>query len=122
MGHHPTAARSTSCWCKRRCCAPRARYKGRAAMVIDCDIHAATPPVDALFPYLSEHWREYIRTSAFKGAVDTAYPSGAPTTIAPDSEPLTSVEVARTKVLDAGDVELAIVNCSYGVDGLHNPD
>ena len=35
--------------------------------VIDCDIHNAVPTVEALFPYLSEHWREYIRTSAFKG-------------------------------------------------------
>ena len=59
--------------------------------VIDCDIHAAVPSVDALLPYLSEHWREYIRTSAFKGAVDTAYPPRAPTTgrarRTPDGEP-----------------------------------
>src|SRR3954466_9224724 len=91
-------------------------------MVIDCDIHAATPPVEALLPYLSEHWREYIRTSAFNGAIDTAYPPRAPTSIAPDAEPLTSVDVARARVLEALDVEMAIVNCSYGIDGLHNPD
>ena len=48
--------------------------------VIDCDIHTAIPNAEALFPYLSDHWREYIRTSAFKGAVDTAYPPNAPTT------------------------------------------
>ena len=41
---------------------------------IDADLHAVVPSVEALFPYLSDHWREYIRTSAFKGAVDTAYP------------------------------------------------
>ena len=91
-------------------------------MVIDCDIHAAPPPVEALFPYLSEHWQEYIRTSAFKGAVDTGYPPRAPTSVAPGAKPLTSVDLARTHVLDAHDVELAIVNCNYGVDGLHNPD
>ena len=54
-----------------------------ASRVIDCDIHNAVPSVEALFPYLSEHWREYIRTSAFKGPVDTAYPPRAPTTVAP---------------------------------------
>src|ERR671937_155988 len=52
--------------------------------VIDCDIHATVPSVEALFPYLSEHWREYIRTSAFnKGPTDTAYPPHAPTTVMP---------------------------------------
>src|SRR5438128_11706877 len=51
--------------------------------VVDCDIHVAVPSVEALFPYLSEHWREYIRTSAFKGPVDTAYPPHAPTTLQP---------------------------------------
>src|SRR5215216_1860316 len=121
MAARQIARLSTNCWCRRRCCALRAVYN-RGPMIVDCDIHAATPPVDALFPHLSEHWREYIRTSAFKGAIDTAYPARAPTSIAPDAEPLTSVEVARRRVLDSDDVEVAIVNCNYGVDGLHNPD
>src|SRR5260370_42702 len=42
--------------------------------VIDCDIHNAVPSVEALFPYLSEHWREYIRTSPFTGPIETPYP------------------------------------------------
>jgi hypothetical protein len=37
------------------------------------------PSAQALFPYLSAHWREYISTSAFKGPIDTPYPGGAPT-------------------------------------------
>jgi predicted TIM-barrel fold metal-dependent hydrolase len=95
---------------------------GLGESVIDCDLHAASPPVEALFPYLSEHWREYIRTSAFKGAIDTAYPPRAPTSVAPDAEPLISVELAKTRVLDPWQAEIGIVNCNYGVDGLHNPD
>src|SRR5438552_17452446 len=65
------------------------RYHGREGgmqlgqPVIDCDIHASVPKVEALFPYLSDHWREYINTSAFKGTVDTAYPPNAPTTLRP---------------------------------------
>jgi len=39
--------------------------------VIDCDIHNAVPSVQALFPYLSEHWREYITQSAFNGTLLT---------------------------------------------------
>src|SRR6266508_859114 len=90
--------------------------------IVDCDIHAATPPVDTLLPYLSEHWREYIRTSAFKGAVDTAYPARAPTTVRPATPAPTSVDVVREHVLDPWDTEIGILNCAYAVDSLHNPD
>src|SRR3954470_15194991 len=46
--------------------------------VIDVDIHCTVPSAQALFPYLSAHWREYLGTSALKGPTDTAYPGGAP--------------------------------------------
>src|SRR5882672_1252197 len=101
---------------------------GLAQPVIDCDIHNAVPSVEALFPYLSEHWREYIRTSAFKGPVDTAYPSRAPTTVAPgvsapDGKPAGStLELIQKDVLDPWDVEIGILNCAYALDSLHNPD
>src|ERR1700730_15711496 len=96
--------------------------------VIDCDIHNTVPSVEALFPYLSEHWREYIRTSAFKGPVDTAYPPRAATTVAPgvtalDGKPTgSSLELIQQDVLDPWDVEVGILNCAYSVDSLHNPD
>src|SRR5436309_9384086 len=88
--------------------------------VVDADIHVTVPSVDALFPYLSDHWREYIRTSAFKGAVDTAYPPNAPTTRAAGDGP--DLEAVRRDVLDPWSVETGILNCSYAVDSLHNPD
>src|SRR5258707_7460518 len=91
--------------------------------VVDCDIHASVPSVEALFPYLSEHWREYIRTSAFKGAVDTAYPPNAPTTVQPGTpKPDGSLAQIQRQVLDPWNVEFGILNCTYGIDGLHNPD
>src|SRR4029077_13735295 len=91
-----------------------------AQAVIDCDIHTGIPKPEALFPYLSEHWREYIRPSAFKGAVDTAYPPNAPTTRAPGAGP--DLGEVQRDVLDAWSVETGILNCSYAVDSLHNPD
>src|SRR5205085_3831933 len=91
--------------------------------VIDCDIHATVPSVETLFPYLSEHWREYIRTSAFKGPVDTAYPPNAPTTLPPGTpKPDGTLAQIQHEALDAWNVEVGILNCAYGIDGLHNPD
>jgi len=90
--------------------------------MIDCDIHAVVPSVEALFPYLAAHWREYIRTSAFKGPTDTAYPPKAPTTVRKAAPTPTSVDVVREHVLGADAVEIGILNCAYSVDSLHNPD
>jgi predicted TIM-barrel fold metal-dependent hydrolase len=106
--------------------APRGMDLGQP--VIDTDIHVNVPNVQALFPYLSEHWREYIKYSAFKGPTDTAYPRGAPTTAlpgtaGPDGTPAaSSLAMIREQVLDPWNVELGILNCTYAVDSLHNPD
>jgi uncharacterized protein len=94
--------------------------------VIDCDVHAVVPSVEALFPYLDEPWREYISQSGFKGAVDTAYPK-APTSARPGSTPAqgpagSSLDLLRAQALDAWGSRLAILNCSYAVDSIHNPD
>jgi uncharacterized protein len=91
--------------------------------VIDSDVHVTVPSVEALFPYLSDHWREYIGTSAFKGPVETAYPPHAPTTVRPGTNgSAASLEDIRQYVLDPWGVEVAILNCAYAVDSLHNPD
>jgi predicted TIM-barrel fold metal-dependent hydrolase len=97
--------------------------------VVDCDIHVSVPSIQALFPYLSEHWREYIRTSAFtKGPTDTAYPPHAPTSVTPGlpssdmSPPGSDLANVQQQVLDPWGVEIGILNCAYAVDSLHNPD
>jgi uncharacterized protein len=102
--------------------------KSMAGDVVDADIHNVVPSVQALFPYLSDHWREYISTSAFKGPTDTAYPPGASTTVAPQWRAAggaaagTSVDLVRAHVLDALDVGVGILNCAYALDSVHNPD
>ena len=97
------------------------------APIIDCDIHNVVPSIDALLPFLSEHWREYIRQSAFKGAPDNAYPPQMPTTARPDARsasgaPGSSLDVLRAQVLDAWPIEIGILNCAYAIDSIHNPD
>ncbi|HLG51036.1 MAG TPA: amidohydrolase family protein [Chloroflexota bacterium] len=96
--------------------------------LIDCDVHVNVPRVEVLFPYLPIYWREHITQTLFKGPVESSYPKNAPITARPGSIPPdsgvagSSLDLLRTQVLDAANVEYAIVNCSYAIDSLHNPD
>jgi predicted TIM-barrel fold metal-dependent hydrolase len=94
--------------------------------IIDADVHCNVPSVRALFPYLSEYWRETIEQTGFNGATDTAYPSGAALSAKPGTKPEngpagSDLGLLRAQVLDAQDIEYAILNCAYGVDGIRNP-
>ena len=99
---------------------------GRA--VIDCDVHVDVPKVEALFPYLPRHWVEHVQQTVFKGPTDYPYPKNAPITWRPGSKPdadattAQRLDLLREQLLDPTGVEHAILQCSYGVDGLHNPD
>ncbi len=95
--------------------------------LIDCDLHNTVPRIDALFPYMAAHWVDYCRESAFKGPVDTAYPAGAPTTVAPlwrdgGGRAGTTVTSMREQLLDPLGVDLGILNCVYATESIHNPD
>ncbi len=98
------------------------------ASIVDADIHNVVPSVRTLLPYLSEHWREYVNTSAFKGVVDTAYPERAPTSVRQDYRPAkgqaagADLDLLRQHVLDAWDVQFGILNCAYALESIHNPD
>jgi predicted TIM-barrel fold metal-dependent hydrolase len=94
--------------------------------IIDSDIHCNVPSVQVLFPYLSEYWRETIEQTGFNGATDTAYPAGAALSARPGTKPDTGpagsdLGLLRAQALDAQDVEYAILNCAYAVDGIRNP-
>lgn len=96
--------------------------------LIDADIHNIVPATTALFPYLPDHWREHMTNTLFKGPVDTAYPRKAPTTARPgsfaaDKKPAGSnLDHLRSQILDPLNVEIGILNCTYEVESLHNPD
>lgn len=103
---------------------------GRApgAPVIDCDIHNAPADVEALFPYLDDHWREYISTSQFRGPTDTAYPPNAATSVRPDAlregrdPPGSGVNSVRRDALEPWGSEIGILTCVYAADSIRNPD
>jgi predicted TIM-barrel fold metal-dependent hydrolase len=96
--------------------------------VIDCDAHIAPPAPEALFPYLDPHWQEVLSTTQFRGPTDTAYPPGAATSVRPEvveagaGPPGSSLEQLRRHVLDAWDVEAAVLTPLYAVESVHNPD
>lgn len=95
--------------------------------IVDADVHNVVPDIQALFPYLTAHWREYIVQSDFKGATDVSYPPGAPTSAIPGSAPSvgpagSSLAVLQEQVLDAWGVERAILCCHYGASNVRNPD
>jgi predicted TIM-barrel fold metal-dependent hydrolase len=96
--------------------------------LIDADLHNVVPSTEALFPYLSEHWRETVNQTLFKGAVDPAYPRNLPTTARPgvtrpeSGPPGSSLATLRQDVLDPQGVEVGILTCAYAIDSLRNPD
>jgi uncharacterized protein len=118
--------------------------------VVDCDIHVMPPSVDVLLPYLDDHWREYIRQTAFKGASETSYPRNVPTSRRPDGgagngsagPDLTSLQpntgasspggvdgsagsglaALQQQVLDPQGVDIGILTCTYAAESIHNPD
>lgn len=100
----------------------------RSGPIIDADVHSVVSSVEVLFPYLTEHWREYITQSAFKGPVENAYPPKAPTSIRPDlrredgSPAGSTLQRLQADVIDPLALEYAILNCSYGIESIHNPD
>lgn len=103
---------------------------GFSGAVIDCDVHANVPSLETLLPYMAPVWTQWTRERAWKGplGVATVYPPNAPTTARaewrPDDGRVPASELAllREHVLDAGNVERAIVNCYYGVDSVRHPD
>lgn len=94
------------------------------ADVIDCDIHITVPSVEVLVPYLSEHWREYIRETAFKGPIDTSYPLSATITGKPSpnvSVPGSNLGELREHISSTAWLELGILTCAYAVESVRNP-
>lgn len=96
---------------------------------IDADVHVEVPRVQALFPYLPEHWIEHVNNSRFKGPTDgdSPYPPKAPITARPGSKPEkgpagSDFGLLTRQVLDETGVGTAILSCSYAIDSLHHPD
>jgi predicted TIM-barrel fold metal-dependent hydrolase len=89
--------------------------------LIDVDVHAPTPTVEAVGQYLDEYWREYAAEAGFRApsSVATVYPPNAPTTRRPGADDSPTGLAAH---LDREGAAFAIVNCFSGVEALRNVD
>ena len=99
-----------------------------ALSLIDCDVHNYVNSIDDLMPFLSARWQVYVRQSGFTGPPGPTYPKGfaqaarrdawPPSGLKPGGDP----DFAREQLLDAWDIDLAILNPLYGMTSLHNLD
>src|ERR1700742_3863119 len=51
---------------------------------IDCDVHPGVPGVQALLPYLDEHWRTTVVERGIDSLDSISYPPNAPLSARPD--------------------------------------
>ena len=99
-----------------------------AFSLIDCDVHNYPNSIDDLMPYLSARWQAYVRQSGFSGPPGPTYPKGfaqaarrdawPPSGLRPGGDP----DFARTQLLDAWGIDVAVLNPLYGMTALHNLD
>lgn len=94
---------------------------------IDCDLHPAVPGVEALLPYMEDHWRETVVQRGVHELDSISYPNNAPLTARPDWRPETGKAGAdlaqmQDQALAPFGTQLAICNCLYGVQLLFSED
>jgi predicted TIM-barrel fold metal-dependent hydrolase len=95
--------------------------------LVDADVHIAPRSIEAIFPYLPARWRDYIRESGIQSLDPDLYPPRSPLSAIPGARPDvgppgSDPDLLRTQLLDPWRTRIAITQCVYGVDGIHNPD
>ncbi|MDQ4119797.1 MAG: amidohydrolase [Actinomycetota bacterium] len=97
--------------------------------VIDADVHASVPSLEALQRYQDPVWVQWAEERGWAGPVGLpiAYPPNAPTTARDEwrldgAPPGSDPAAAARHVLDPWQVENAVLNCYYAVDSLRHPD
>jgi uncharacterized protein len=82
--------------------------------VIDCDVHCTPESYEALFPYLSDYWRQYITEAGIRlNGLAHAYPRG----VVP-AAPTSYAELAEGVLRDD---RIVVLNCLTGFETHRNP-
>ncbi|MQA03485.1 MAG: amidohydrolase family protein [Streptosporangiales bacterium] len=94
---------------------------------VDCDVHNAVPDISELFPYLPTRWSDYCVEHGVDSLTPGYYPpnmelSARPETRNGNAQPGSDTALVRKQVLDDGAAEIAILNCLYAIQPIHNED
>ncbi|WP_132422181.1 amidohydrolase family protein [Pseudonocardia endophytica] len=101
--------------------------EGRRAAVVDCDVHAVLPSARALLPYLDDYWAAQLEAQLAPTYEPSYHPPSSPiaerpgATPGPDGRAGTSADALVADVFADGDTDVAILNCLYGVQQIHQP-
>ncbi len=94
---------------------------------IDCDIHPAVPSIQALLPYLDDHWREMAIVRGIDELNTISYPLNSPLSCRPDWKPASgrpgsTLAAVQREALDGFGTSIAIANCLYGIQLFFSED
>jgi predicted TIM-barrel fold metal-dependent hydrolase len=82
--------------------------------VVDCDVHCAPGSYDALFPYLTDYWRQYITEAGIRlNGMAHAYPRGVVSPAPSNYESLAEGVLREDRVV--------VLNCLTGFETHRNP-
>ena len=96
--------------------------------IIDVDVHANVPRLEALFPFMARLWVDWCLERGWKGpkSVTAHYPPNTERACRSewrgDGVPASNVAQLAQQCLDAQDLEMAILTCYYGVESIRQPD
>jgi uncharacterized protein len=84
-----------------------------AGIVIDCDVHPTVPGMQALLPYLDDHWREAVVRRGIDDLNTISYPTRNPLTFRADwrdatGRTATTAAIMGEQVLDPFGTAFAI--------------
>jgi uncharacterized protein len=87
---------------------------------IDCDVHPGVPGMQALLPYLDDHWRTSVIERGIDSLDSISYPPNAPFSARPDlrdAKGRAGMDAAGlgAQVFDRWGAGVAILNCLYGI-------
>jgi hypothetical protein len=91
---------------------------------IDTDVHVEPPSIDALKPYLSGYWLEYVRGA--RSQLGTVYPPSLPTSARPEARaagtfPPREYDALKTQLLDPYRPRAVILNSLTSFSAGWNP-
>lgn len=92
----------------------------RGMKPVDCDVHPTLPGLKTLLPYMEPYWADTLVQRGMHELDSISYPNKAPLTARADwrpetGKPAATLEQLQSQLLDPFGIDIAILNCLYGV-------